>query len=217
MKTAPGSIDSRSRRYSDRHPAAGRVPPVTIALIGLVTAVVIGCGGTAKPDSTLETGRPVQKHDTRMGEMGHMGETGEMGHMGQMGKMGETGEMGEMAAMPPEIKKFHDTLAPRWHAEHGPQRMTDTCAAIPQLHADADAIVASTPPSGARAADWSANARQLSDAVAALEATCKASDAAAFEQAFTAVHNHFHSLMAAAGGSHDEHAKPEGGEHDHHH
>ena len=36
-------------------------------------------------------------------------------------------------SMPPEIAKFHDVLAPRWHAEKGPQRMKDTCAAIPDF------------------------------------------------------------------------------------
>jgi hypothetical protein len=205
MKTVPGSIDSSPRR-GVWYPAAAKVPPVRLALIGLVSAAVIACGGTAKQDSTLDSARTVQKHDTRMG---HMGEKGEMGHMD------ENGEMAEMAAMPPEVKKFHDTLAPRWHAEHGPQRMTDTCTAIPQFHADAEAIAASTPPDGAKAVDWSANARQLADAVAALDATCKTSDAAAFEQAFAVVHNHFHGLMAAAGESHEEHAKPEGDEHEH--
>jgi hypothetical protein len=117
--------------------------------------------------------------------------------------------------MPPEVKQFHETLAPRWHAEHGPQRMTDTCTALPQFHADADAILAATPPSGANPADWSANAKQLIDAVAALDATCKTGDAAAFEHAFALVHNHFHGLLAAAGESHEEHGKPEGGEHHH--
>jgi hypothetical protein len=132
-----------------------------------------------------------------------------------MGHMGETKEMGEMAAMPPEVKKFHETLAPRWHAEHTPQRMTDTCTAIPEFHADADAIATATPPSGAGAADWSASAKQLTDAVAALDATCKASDAAAFEQAFALVHDHFHGLLAAAGESHEEHGKPGAGEPEH--
>ncbi len=211
MKTLVGSIDSSPRRR-DRHPAVAKVPPLGIALIGLMTTAVIACGGTAKPDSTLDSARTVQKHDTRMG---HMGQKGEMGEAGEMGHMGKMSEMDEMAAMPPEVKKFHETLAPRWHAEHGPQRMTDTCTALPQLRADAEAILAATPPSGAKPADWSANAQQLADAVAALAATCKTGDATAFEQAFAAVHNHFHGLMAAAGESHEEHGKPEGGEHHH--
>ena len=28
--------------------------------------------------------------------------------------------------MPAELTKFHDVLAPRWHAEQGPARMSDT-------------------------------------------------------------------------------------------
>ena len=180
-----------------------------VALVGVLAVAAFACGGTAKPDSTppLDTARPHQEHD-----MGHM--------MGHMGKPGEMTEMDEMAAMPPAVKKFHETLAPRWHAEHTPQRMADTCAAIPQFHADADAIATATPPGGASAADWSASAKQLTDAVVALDATCKASDAAAFEQAFALVHNNFHGLMAAAGDRHEEHGKPGEDEHehaDHHH
>lgn len=151
-----------------------------------------------------DTDRTAQKHDTRMGKGG---------------PTGEMNEMNEMAAMPPEVKKFHETLAPRWHAEHGPQRMTDTCAAIPQLRADAEAIVTSTPPTAANPADWSGNAKQLTDAVAALDATCKASDAAAFEHAFALVHNNFHGLLGVAGGFELQHGKPgsEEAEHAEHH
>jgi hypothetical protein len=219
MKTLLGSSDSSPRRCSDRHRAVGTIlgvmPTVVVAVVlwGFVIAAALACGGAAKSDSTtpLDSARISQNHDMHMGQMGKTG---------QMGKMGEAKEMDEMAAMPPEVKKFHDTLAPRWHAEHTPQRMTDTCAAIPQFHADADAIAASTPPGGASAADWAANAKQLTEAVAALDATCKASDAAAFEQSFALVHSHFHGLMAAAGDSHEEHGKPESGEpehKDHHH
>ncbi|HEU4729494.1 MAG TPA: hypothetical protein VFT22_16450 [Kofleriaceae bacterium] len=152
------------------------------------------CGGARTSDSTapFETGRPIQRH-----EVGHMGDKE---HMGK----GEQGEMAEMEAMPPELRKFHETLAPRWHAPHGPKRMADTCAAMPQLHSDADAIAAASPPSGATA-DWAGNAKQLVAAVAALDAPCKASDEAAFEQAFMAVHDRFHGLMAASGHGHDEH------------
>jgi hypothetical protein len=167
--------------------------------MGLVIALASACGGAAKSDSTtpLDSARISQNHDMHTGQMG------------KTGKVGETNEMHEMAALPPEVKSFHDTLAPRWHAEHGPQRMTDTCAAIPQLHAGADAIAAATPPNAARSADWAANAKQLTDAVAALDATCKASDATAFEQAFAVVHDNFHGVMASAGDGHEER------EHDH--
>lgn len=114
-----------------------------------------------------------------------------------------------MAALPPEVQTFHDTLAPRWHAEHGPQRTADTCAAIPQFQTQADAIVKATPPADANPADWSAGARQLGDAVAALGAACKASDGAAFEQAFALVHERFHGVMSSAGESHGEHDEHE--------
>jgi hypothetical protein len=105
-------------------------------------------------------------------------------------------------AMPAPLAKFHDTLAPRWHAEHGAKRTADTCAAIPQLRTDADAVAASPAPPGSEAAAWSAGGKQLSEAVAGLDTACKANDAAAFEPAFALVHQRFHGLMEAVGGEH---------------
>jgi len=110
------------------------------------------------------------------------------------------------------LAKFHDTLAPRWHAERGPQRMADTCGAIAQLKTDADAVAASAAPGGADAAAWAAGGKQLATSVAALDDTCKAKDAMGFEQAFARVHDSFHGLMAASGGhredreGHEDHA-----------
>jgi hypothetical protein len=164
-------------------------------LMVVVFVVAAGCGGAAKPDSTAMA-MEGQKHE--------------------MGQMGEAGEKGEMASMPPQIAKFHDTLAPRWHAPHGPQRMADTCAAITQLRADADAIATAQPPSGGDAERWSAGGKQLTLAVAALDTTCKANDATAFEPAFERVHETFHHLMEAASAHHDEpgkHGEHEPGKH----
>jgi hypothetical protein len=110
------------------------------------------------------------------------------------------------------IDKFHDTLAPRWHAQQGPQRMADTCATMPQFQAEAGAIVSAQPPAE-NAAMWSEKTKQLSDAIAQLEVTCKASDAAGFEPAFARMHETFHGVMEAAGGHQGEHGKGEHGEH----
>lgn len=102
-------------------------------------------------------------------------------------------------AMPPELAKFHDVMAPRWHAEKGPQRMTDTCAALPDLHADADALAKSTPPRAANADTWTAGTKHLVEAVAGLESTCKSKDSSGFETAFGKVHASFHGLLEASG------------------
>ncbi len=103
------------------------------------------------------------------------------------------------AGMSPEMKAFHDVLAPRWHAEKGPQRMKDTCAALPDFHADADALAKATPPRGAHADTWTAGTKQLVAAVGELDTTCKANDATSFEVAFQKVHESFHGLLGAAG------------------
>lgn len=154
------------------------------ALIGMLVAATVACGGKAAPDQGAKSSE-----------------------MGQDGAKHEKGEKGEMANVPPSIAKFHDTLGPRWHAPQGPQRMTDTCAAIGQLKTDAAAIVAAPAPAGANAGSWSSGGQQLADAVTALEATCQAKDAAGFEPAFTRVHTSFHHAMEASmpPGEHGEH------------
>jgi hypothetical protein len=115
----------------------------------------------------------------------------------------EPAEHHEMAGMPPELGKFHDVLAPRWHAEKGPQRMKDTCAAVADFTAAAAALTKAKPPAGADANAWAAGTKELVDAVTGLKASCDGGDATAFEPAFARVHNSFHALME--GHEHAEH------------
>ena len=96
----------------------------------------------------------------------------------------------EHGAMSPEVSKFHDVLSPRWHAAKGPERMKDTCGAVAEFRTDADAIAKAKP-----AGD--AGAKDLTDAVSALDATCQSNDATAFELAFEKVHSSFHAVMEA--------------------
>ncbi len=126
------------------------------------------------------------------------------------GQEGHEAGAGEHANLPAELAKFHDALAPRWHAAKGPQRMKDTCAAVPDFKTDADAVAKATPPTQANADTWTTGTRALVASVSELETTCKANDTAKFEDAFHKVHESFHGLMAQAGGKHDE-----AGEHEH--
>ena len=154
-----------------------------------------GQAGSSAPDLDLAVDRSGQKH-----ELGQK-HAGAEKHEG-----GPMGEPGEMAHMPPPLAKFHETLAPRWHAPHGPERMANTCTAIAEFHAGAEAIAAAPSPDGGNATAWSTGQTQLTDAVAALDTTCKANDAAAFEPAFERVHLAFHHLLEAAepAGAHHE-------------
>jgi len=142
--------------------------------------------------------------------MSHMGGDHQMGSAGQRGK----GEHGEMGGMPPQLARFHDTLAPRWHAAQGPQRMADTCAALPEFHRDAEAISAADAPKQGDAVAWSTGGKKLTEAVAALGAVCRSKDADAFDPAFARVHEIFHGLMEAVG-AHDEHGKGDDDDDDH--
>jgi len=112
-------------------------------------------------------------------------------------KPSQGAEHHEMNNLPPEVSKFHDVLAPRWHAEKGPQRMKDTCAAVPEMTTNAAAVAKTTAPDGKDPAVWSAATKELVDAVANLKVSCDANDAAGFEPAFERVHHGFHGLMGA--------------------
>ena len=105
--------------------------------------------------------------------------------------------------MPPELVTFHDVLAPRWHADKGPDRMKSTCDAMPEFTQSATAIAAAQPAHVDRDA-WANGAGALAAALKDLDATCKANDAVKFEPAFEQVHVRFHGLMEAAGGEHHE-------------
>lgn len=160
---------------------------MTVRNTVLALVVAAGCGGAGQGSPPpLETARDGARHDVRPGKHGGEGE--------------------EMIAMTPEVKAFHDALAPRWRAEHGARRMADTCAAIPDLRSGADAITAARPPERAEPAEWKASGRDLGAAVAALGETCQANDAAKFEPAFTAVHERFHAVLEASiGGEPGDH------------
>ena len=105
----------------------------------------------------------------------------------------------------PELDAFHAVLAPHWHAAEGPQRMTDTCAAMPQFQSTATAVQAAATPTGADPAIWTAGATDLVTRVATLNADCGKSDAAAFKTDFEAVHNAFHHLMEQLPGMKEMH------------
>jgi hypothetical protein len=162
-----------------------------IRMFTFALVLAVGCGGKKSAPATSSTAPA---------ETGGSGGHQEMAHHEDM----------EHAEMPAEMSKFHDVLAPRWHADKGAKRMKDTCAALPEFHANADALAKATPPTKANADTWTAGTRALVDAVGGLDAPCKANDGAKFEAAFTKVHESFHGLMAAAG-MHGEEGKE--GEH----
>ncbi|CAN5583563.1 hypothetical protein BH11MYX1_BH11MYX1_35540 [soil metagenome] len=109
----------------------------------------------------------------------------------------------EHGGMPAEVKAFHDTFAPHYHAAKNPERMKGTCAALPEFTSAAAAIAKAPTPAGVDAAAWTDATGKLAASIEALDATCKANDAAAFEPAFETLHGHFHGVMEAAGGHHE--------------
>jgi len=189
----------------------------TTARIGVLALWLAACGG-AKPagNEPLDTSREQQPHamsgrasptgqpaepagdeaDEAKTDAEH-GKAGEAKADAEHAEHGKAGEAHEMAQMPAPVAKFHDALAPRWHADKGAKRMADTCAAVGELRSDAAAIVAAPAPAGSAPATWKSGGSELAAAVDALGATCKAKDAAAFEPAFARVHTSFHRVMEA--------------------
>lgn len=159
-------------------------------LIGAVVAIAgLGCGGAPPKGSSTET------LDSSRVEQPHA-----QGRHAAAAPAPAPAMAGHEPAMAPEIQRFHDTLAPRWHAEHGPRRMADTCGAIGELHTRATDIADAAPPAGAVPGEWARSGKQLEQAVFDLATTCHANDAAAFEPAFAKVHDSFHHVMEVSGG-----------------
>jgi hypothetical protein len=155
----------------------------------VLVLAAVACGGKKSAPATTTTTQQAEPHEEHEG-----------------------GEAAEHAALTPELRKFHDILSPLWHAEKGPQRVKDTCAAVPQLRSAADAVAKATPPTKANADTWTAGTRALVASVNDLETACKANDTAKFEAGFHAVHEAFHRLMEQAG---DGEKHDAGGEHQH--
>lgn len=150
-------------------------------MLALACALAIASGCSKKADAPKA--EATHEHD------GHGDHEGM--HEGHEG-------MHDEEAMPAELGKFHDVLKPLWHAPAGDKRTADTCAAIPAMAAQADAV-AKAPPPKADAAKFGPAAKGLVDAVAALKAPCDAKDGPGFDAAFKNVHEAFHAALAAAG------------------
>lgn len=149
-------------------------------MLTFVVVLTAACGGTKTPATTGPT----------EGSAAATGHTPGAEHHPDMG---------------PEMTRFHDVLAPRWHAEKGEKRKADTCAAVPQFQSNATALASSAAPPSSEAASWSTATKELTVAVGGLEAAC-ASSPNDFEAAFERVHTVFHAVMELGGGEHAGHA-----------
>ena len=155
-------------------------------MLTFVVVLFAACGGTKTPAATGPTGAE-----------------------GASTAAGPTPGAGEHANMGAEMTRFHDVLAPHWHAEKGEKRKADTCAAVPEFQTHAAALSSSTPPATAEPAGWSTATQELTIAVGGLEAACQTSPKD-FEVAFERVHTVFHAVMELG------EAKGEPGDHEHH-
>jgi len=168
-----------------------------VRLCAYALFLLVACGGGDTPTTTAPAATPIEEEKP-------------------------AGGGGEHHELTPELDAFHEILAPRWHADPGPQRAVDTCAAVADFKTRAAAVKSASAPAGAEAAAWTEAGATLETTVVALEAECTAgaADQAKFDAAFSAVHDAFHHAMELAGGGHGdkqghgEHGKGHG-EHGH--
>lgn len=115
----------------------------------------------------------------------------------QQGMEHHEGGGAEHENLSPELKGFHDVLAPRYHLPKGPDRQKQTCDAIPDFKA-AGAKIATANPAGVDPQKWTDGAAALAASIDTLATTCAGGDAAKFEADFEALHTNFHKLMEAS-------------------
>jgi hypothetical protein len=108
----------------------------------------------------------------------------------------------EHAALPDAISRFHDVLAPLWHAEAGEARTERTCGSIDSLRARVEEVRTTPPPAAAEGdpAGWQVATDSLGQSVEELGTECAAEGRPAFEERLAAVHEAFHALAERAHG-----------------
>lgn len=114
--------------------------------------LVPACGGSAPSPATPEGG----EH-----------------HHGEHGAKGE-----EHEKLSPELHAFHEVLAPVWHSDKGPERVSKTCAQAATLKDKAQAT----------------KDAELVSTTAALATECDKPGRPEVEQKLGAVHERFHAL-----------------------
>ena len=131
--------------------------------VSALSLVVAACGGSNPPAAAPDGHGPHHEHGDHHGG-GHHDEKGEHHDEGKL---------------PPALKEFHDVLAPVWHMEKGPERVTKTCAESGKLR-DKAAATKDEP---------------LLAAATALVSECDKPGRPEFDAKFTAVHERFHALL----------------------
>ena len=110
----------------------------------------------------------------------------------------ESGEAHEHD-FPAAVTTYHDTMAPLWHAEPGEARTSDTCDAVADLIAKAQAITSADVPEKVEDPEaWNAAGAELIAKTQALQTTCSESPDG-FDAAFHEVHEAFHGLVKLVG------------------
>ena len=145
-----------------------------LVLAALALLAFAGCGGPTPPPASPEAEHHEEGHEAGHGEgPGH--------HHGHM---------------PPALHEFHEVLAPLWHGDKGPDRVTKTCAQASAMEGKAAAIEQAPAPEHADGAGWKADAGALTAATKALTAECAKEGRPEFEARFGTVHESFEKLAS---------------------
>lgn len=143
------------------------------AAVTVASFTLQACGGQNEP--------PRSPHEEHMGPMGH-GEHGEHGHGHHGGGHHEHGEEhkdghDELGKASPELKAFHEVLAPVWHSPAGADRVKKACDAQASFTEKANTT---------KDAELIAKSGDLAKSCGG--------DRAKVEEALAAIHERFHRL-----------------------
>jgi hypothetical protein len=171
----------------------------TAALSLALVLAVAGCGSKSTGDTLPSAPAspaaaeppPASAADGAAATEGHEAAEAHGGHEGH-----EAGDHHHGAPGGP-IDKFHEQLAPLWHAPESPKRVADTCAAAATLHGLANDIVMARAGAGTAPGYLDAT-HALVDAVAAMHKECGTADRKNFNAKFAAVHEAFHAVAERA-------------------
>jgi hypothetical protein len=190
---------------------------VTFSTGALALALLLpfsGCGSKSTTDTLPSAPAPADAeptgHEGHEGGEAHEGHQGGEAHEGHGGREGgeaheghegheghEAGGEHHHGAAGGPIDKFHEQLAPLWHAPESPKRVADTCAAAATLHGLANDIVMAGAGEGTKP-DYLDATHKLVETVAALHKECGTADRKDFAAKFGAVHEAFHAVAERA-------------------
>lgn len=101
----------------------------------------------------------------------------------------------EHAGMPADVTRFHDELAPLYHAAPGPDRVEAACGAMGDFNELIGNLEQAPPPADVDAVAWGERVGELRGSIGAFGIDCVENDRKEFDARFETLHDSFHALI----------------------